>query len=220
MINNSTQFISNSGCLQRYLKVASWLDPKIIQQIILLANQQKGFLCNFQIPLMFIFATQARGKMVEIGCWFGRTTTVLLAGSENDLKLYCVDTFRGSDEHQEELKGYYYRGDFEKNVSQFFGRYEIREGFSHEISTQFEDRWFDYIWIDASHDYFNVKRDIESWFPKLKSGGLMLGHDYPEPTDPNGGFQDLTRAVNETVRDSSYFRNFGWVCGIWGAEKI
>jgi predicted TIM-barrel fold metal-dependent hydrolase len=94
------------------------------------------------------------------------------------------------------------------------------EGFSHEIAALYPDRFFDYVWIDAAHDYENVKRDIESWYPKLKSGGVLFGHDYPEPTDPNGGFEELTKAVNETVRDDRRFGEFGWFCGVWGARKL
>jgi hypothetical protein len=65
----------------------------------------------------------------------------------------------------------------------------------------------------------NVKIDIMSWLPKLKSGGIMLGHDYPSPTDPNGGFEELAACVNQHVRDSDKFTDFGYFCGIWGAIK-
>lgn len=209
----------NFGCLRRYVRVAQMMRPEIHRELVAYANSKKGFLCNFQIPLMFACANQARGKMAEIGCWFGRTTSVLLAAAEPDLRLYCVDTFRGSEEHQDELKGKYFRADFDANLTQFAGRYEVREGFSHEIAASFQDGELDHVWIDASHDYKNVKLDIASWLPKLKSSGIMLGHDYPEPSDPNGGFEELTKAVNESVRDSADFKDFGWACGIWGAVK-
>jgi predicted O-methyltransferase YrrM len=170
---------------------------------------------------MWAFATTARGNMAEVGCWYGRTTVLLLAASEPALQLHCVDTFRGSEEHQEELKGKTYREDFERNIASLRGqRGYVMEGFSHEIAALYPDRFFDYVWIDAAHDYENVKRDIESWYPKLKSGGVLFGHDYPEPTDPNGGFEELTKAVNETVRDDRRFGEFGWFCGVWGARKL
>jgi len=210
---------NNLGCLRPYVKVAQLLNPQFRESLINQFSTIKGFLINFQIPLICAFGIYARGKMVEVGCWFGRTSSVLLFSSD-DLKLFCVDTFRGSEEHQSELQGRYFREDFEKTLAPYRGRYVIHEGMSHEVAVQFEDNSLDYVWIDASHDYLNVKRDVEVWTPKLKLGGLLLGHDYPEPTDPNGGFEELTRAVNETVRDSSLFSDFGYFCGIWGARKL
>lgn len=43
---------------------------------------------------------------------------------------------------------------------------------------QFEDGYFDYIYVDARHDYTGVREDITLWWPKLKVGGIMAGHDY------------------------------------------
>lgn len=207
------------GCLAPYAKLASSLHPQLLAELSQYANATKGFLCNFQIPLMYVFAVMARGQMAEIGCWYGRTSRVLLIGAGPDLTLHCVDTFMGSEEHQSELKGYCFKQDFEANLAPFEGRYRIVQAMSHEAASSFQDGQLDYVWIDASHDYENVKRDVASWLPKLKAGGIMLGHDYPEPGDPNGGFEELSRAVNESVRDSAAFTDFGWVCGIWGARK-
>ena len=36
----------------------------------------------------------------------------------------------------------------------------------------------DLVYIDAIHDYFNVIRDIECWFPKIRKGGILCGHDF------------------------------------------
>ena len=47
----------------------------------------------------------------------------------------------------------------------------------------------------------------------------MIGHDYPHPDDPHGGFHELRDAVNERVRDSDRFEKFGHLFAIWGAIK-
>ncbi len=41
-----------------------------------------------------------------------------------------------------------------------------------------EDEYFDFIYIDGSHLYEDVKRDLNDWLPKLKDGGIIGGHDY------------------------------------------
>ena len=42
----------------------------------------------------------------------------------------------------------------------------------------FPNEYFDYIFIDAGHDYASVYRDLVEWWPKLKKGGIFAGHDY------------------------------------------
>jgi hypothetical protein len=42
----------------------------------------------------------------------------------------------------------------------------------------FKDNSLDYIYIDGNHDYDHAKQDLKLWWPKLRPGGLMAGHDY------------------------------------------
>ena len=50
---------------------------------------------------------------------------------------------------------------------------------------------FNIVFIDAAHDYFNVKNDILAWYPKIKKGGFIGGHDYA------GNFPGVNQAVEE-----------------------
>jgi hypothetical protein len=36
----------------------------------------------------------------------------------------------------------------------------------------------DYVYVDARHDYCGALEDIAAWWPKLRPGGIMAGHDY------------------------------------------
>jgi hypothetical protein len=56
----------------------------------------------------------------------------------------------------------------------------------------FQDKSLDFVYIDAAHDYENVKKDILAWLPKVKNGGYIAGHDYRY--DPNIGVYE---AVND-----------------------
>jgi cephalosporin hydroxylase len=60
------------------------------------------------------------------------------------------------------------------------------------VAMSFEDNSLDFVFIDASHDYQSVKQDIEAWLPKVRSGGIIAGHDY-EPNE----FPGVVQAVNE-----------------------
>lgn len=42
----------------------------------------------------------------------------------------------------------------------------------------FNDWSLDFVYIDANHTYEAVVEDISLWYPKIKSGGILAGHDY------------------------------------------
>lgn len=42
----------------------------------------------------------------------------------------------------------------------------------------------DFVYIDAAHDYRNVLQDVDAWYPKLKTGGILGGHDFYDSPDP------------------------------------
>ncbi len=49
----------------------------------------------------------------------------------------------------------------------------------------------DFIYVDGNHDYEHVRQDIELYFPKLKKGGVMAGHDF------TADYPGVARAVLE-----------------------
>ena len=58
--------------------------------------------------------------------------------------------------------------------------YNILEMDSGKASEKFEDGSLDCVYIDAGHDYRNVKADLNYWYPKVKSEGIFSGHDFKE----------------------------------------
>jgi len=57
---------------------------------------------------------------------------------------------------------------------------------------RFKDEELDFVYIDGNHEYSNVKKDIQLWYPKIKKGAYIAGDDY----DWHLG-DDVKRAVNE-----------------------
>jgi len=53
------------------------------------------------------------------------------------------------------------------------------------------------VFIDANHTYEAVTQDIAAWLPKLKSGGVMAGHDYGNANKYGQAF-GVTQAVRDT----------------------
>ena len=57
-------------------------------------------------------------------------------------------------------------------------RFEMLQNSTVEAATRFPDEHFDWIYLDATHTYAEAKRDLEAWYPKVRPGGLVSGHDY------------------------------------------
>lgn len=78
------------------------------------------------------------------------------------------------------------------------GRVSIDKNLSTDTTFNYKKNYFDFIYIDACHLYECVKWDMENYLPKLKSGGLMGGHDYG---DNSFG---VTQAVDEFCEKYGY----------------
>ena len=68
-------------------------------------------------------------------------------------------------------------------VSQRFAgepRVAIHRLFSEDAVLLFGNCSFDWVYLDADHTLESVRRDIHLWWPKVKIGGFLCGHDYIE----------------------------------------
>jgi len=75
---------------------------------------------------------------------------------------------------------------------------EIVRDFSVEGAERFKDDFFDFCYLDAAHDYDSVVDDLNAWWPKVKEGGVLSGHDYfPDTRIWRGKACGVYQAVNE-----------------------
>jgi cephalosporin hydroxylase len=68
-----------------------------------------------------------------------------------------------------------------------------------DASCEFPDDYFDYVYIDASHEYELTKADIRLWYRKIKGDGFLAGHDY--------NADEVRRAVNEVLPSEIIYVN-------------
>jgi hypothetical protein len=135
-------------------------------------------------------------KFVEVGVWKGRSVSYLaveVINANKNQKIYTVDTWAGSEEHIDPFN-VNFNPELLNNPDWLYNLYSqniepvkdiitsIRKP-SLEAVNDFEDESLDFVFIDAAHDYENVKADILAWLPKLKKTGILAGHDY-WPNDP------------------------------------
>ena len=60
------------------------------------------------------------------------------------------------------------------------------------------DQSLDFAFIDDDHSKSGCERSVKAWYPKIKSGGWIGGHDYNNPGTANRPLAfGVTEAVNE-----------------------
>lgn len=139
----------------------------------------------------------------EIGVFAGDLSSRLL--SREGLTLYMVDSWAADGKDYAPNSD-----DFHANLNRSqqdtcLARTQAVTAFAGERATilimpsdraakEVPDHSLDFVFIDADHSYEGCKRDIEAWYPKLKDGALLSGHDYENPDFPSWG---VKRAVHE-----------------------
>lgn len=154
-------------------------------------------------------------RVVEIGCWFGRSSIYLAQALKRlgkpNCKITVVDTFKGEVSQPEHLKivaenGGSILGAFRANIERcgVADMFTIIEGDSAESAKHIKDRSLAFCYIDAAHDYASVKKDIAAWRNKVKEDGLLAGHD--------AQWHEVRKAVNEDLPNAEFY-GVVWVNG-------
>ncbi len=91
----------------------------------------------------------------------------------------------------------------EKSVRERFAdevasdRVTIHKGDSLARLAEFEDDYFDWVYIDTSHAYEQTVKELELCRSKVKSGGIIAGHDYCQGSIAQSIAYGVVQAVHE-----------------------
>lgn len=148
---------------------------------------------------------------VEIGVWKGDTFKYLL-NAHSSLRLTGVDPYEpqpGNTGPERWTKGENgHAWDHEKyfaDMVQFCKnnkRGKIMKEYSVKAATMFAAETLDFVFIDGDHSYEGVITDIESWYPKVRRGGWIIGHDIH--------FDTVKKAVSEKFNEYATADDFLW----------
>ena len=132
--------------------------------------------------------------VVEVGCWTGESTEI---AAQCVGILICIDPFFVSPEHEPI---------FDSRLAPYHNVVKLKT-LSTQAAAIFANRSLDAVYIDAMHDYENVKADIAAWRPKVKVGGWIAGHDYDDGEKHVG----VVKAVDELLGKPEHrFQDSSW----------
>jgi predicted O-methyltransferase YrrM len=127
--------------------------------------------------------------VVEIGVWQGKSSTAIAMGLPENGRMFCIDSWRGSEDELSTAHAIMQTTQGQKSI------------FINAMDNLFEFISFgkvipfcmksvdacamldyvgevDFVFIDGSHDYNNVKLDLEAWFPSTHENSIIAGHDF------------------------------------------
>jgi hypothetical protein len=147
-----------------------------------------------------------KGPAAEIGVAAGYFSDILLKYSDistlysiDPWKTFDNDVYRDTDNvSQEEFRENYKTA--VRILEKYGKRSKVLRMTSEEASRLFKTETLDFIFIDANHSYGECIKDLESWWPKLRTGGVFAFHDYVNAEIVQGTY-GVKKAVDEFIKD-------------------
>lgn len=116
----------------------------------------------------------------EIGVERGIFSETLCVNNQG-VKLFCVDYWDWYDDYHHSMAkdGHLPRAykQAQKRLKPHHNVVLVKD-FSMRAVRKFEDGSLDFVYIDANHEMPWVMEDIVYWSDKVRSGGIVAGHDY------------------------------------------
>lgn len=133
-------------------------------------HQLPELLRHLQLPLI----------AAEIGVAEGNFSNELLYNGLD--KLYSVDAWEQLNQRGDGgFDNAWHKQNYQKTIdklSKYGDKSVILKGLSADVAKLVNDNYFSLVYIDGNHSYDGVKTDIECWYPKLITGGIMAFHDF------------------------------------------
>lgn len=132
-----------------------------------------------RLHLARLFAALGFTKGAEIGTWAGEYAA-RLCETVPGLHLTCVDPWMVYSEYRDP------KNDPDRMERTYLGAKERLSRFnctilrmtSVEGARRVPDGSLDFVYIDGNHAAKFVTQDLRAWVPKVRSGGIVAGHDY------------------------------------------
>jgi predicted O-methyltransferase YrrM len=161
-----------------------------------------------------LFAELGLNIGAEIGTAGGEYAE-LLCQANPGLELYCVDAWQTYAGYRDYARQTTLDDLYESTVKRLAPfNAQLMKGWSTEMAVRFPDGSLDFCYIDCNHAYESVVADIAAWLPKIRSGGIIAGHDYSHPKGKQFGVVEAVTGWTKAYHVAPWF-----VCrGEWERE--
>ncbi len=185
-----------------------WLLPILVGLSVILAYKIYNFVkYDVHRPMLNFVAEKYEYplKIVEIGVFFG-TNACRMFKKLDVKKMFLIDPYKKYQDYEKE-----------KNVllklalpSSFKTALFVLNGYANRVvplqmksedAVDFIPDDLDMVYIDGNHEYEYVKKDINIYYEKVKSGGIIGGHDIKG----NSNEDNVHRAVFEFADKKNLF---------------
>ena len=153
---------------------------------------------------------------LELGVYKADSFMTILENCPNVKTLYGVDSYKPYVDFFErrevsnfELAMIRTESLLKQQYSEHKDKIVFLEKTSAEAAKEIEDNSLDFIFIDADHTYDSVIHDLTVWYPKVKCGGLISGHDYIM-TPVENAVNDFRKFNQINNRMNTYLSCYVW----------
>jgi hypothetical protein len=149
---------------------------KFIEEIKRFLEENPGIKWSQYIPIR-----DSPIKYLEIGVHKGENIVTVARSycKHKDSVIYCIDPWEDYDEYFEyKTQQTSIFATFTKNIEPFKEKCKIIRGFSEIEVPNFEDNFFDIVYIDGNHETEYVYKDAVLSLQKVKVGGYIIFDDY------------------------------------------
>lgn len=130
----------------------------------------------------FLNKLELCGTGVELGVFEGEFAEQILSTWKGE-RLILVDAWRHLPAYLDSwnLPDEMMFKNYKKTVrrmARFGDRVQIVRASGRDAAHHIPDESLDFVYIDANHAYSAVISDLYDWYPKVRPGGILSGHDY------------------------------------------
>ncbi len=185
-----------------------------------------GYLLDIHAFTLMTLANEGpgNGAIVEIGSFMGKSTCCLGMGTKSARreKVYAVDHFTGSPEHQAggecEIPAIVETGTtfhkFQENIRNFdLEDYVVPIKASSEEAAANWSGPIRLLFIDADHTYEASRLDFALWSPHVVLGGLIAFHDI-------GHWEGVTQFYRDLLATTTEFKELVGIGGLSVIERV
>lgn len=161
---------------------------------------------RLDIPLVFEQEKMLRGA--ELGVLHGAYARDTLQRWPSAVEYVLVDLWAPQDNYRDLANAAQDVQDKRMNealanTEPWKEKIRVCRNFTTACATRYPDNYFDTLYIDARHDRLGVLEDLTAWWPKVKSDGLVCGHDFnTQDEGPEQSGQDWTKNFDGSIDTS------------------